>query len=292
MMPFIVAGARPSARELLEPLFQLGQSYLQMTAPAAGAGLQDPAIADQWLSHLHSAIHAVNPADGAVALWNLPLDTWRWASSLPLLSDFLEGIKRERVAHTSAELRGRLDRLLAVPAVGYAREVQDQYQRLMRSMLGYLEALEEYNTLFVRLADRSAEHVRKKINEVNPPPDSLRALYDLWVDACEEVYAEDAMSDEYAAVHGRVVNALVAVKRQYSPLVDGFLEAMNIPTRREIDTMHRRLYQLRRQNHGLRAELERVRVISAGHAVGASASAPVRTKKQSKAKKQSRVRPT
>src|SRR6185369_9435648 len=123
----------------------------------------------------------------------------------------------------------------------------------------YLRALTDYNFALMQVGARSTERFTKKISEQDAPVNSLRKIYDLWVDAFEEGYAEFAMSSEHAALFGRMVNALIAVKHQGSLLVDEALESMNMPTRREINTMHLRVHEARRANFTLRAELELIR---------------------------------
>jgi polyhydroxyalkanoate synthesis regulator phasin len=88
---------------------------------------------------------------------------------------------------------------------------------------------------------------------------SVRQVYNIWVDACEEVYAEYAMSDAYAKRYGEMVNALMAVKQQGARLVDEWLEAMNMPTRSEIGGLQRRLHDSRSDYRKLSSEAERMR---------------------------------
>jgi regulator of replication initiation timing len=64
------------------------------------------------------------------------------------------------------------------------------------------------------------------------------------------------MSDEYQTVYGDLVNSLMALKRHLALMVDEGLEAMNIPSRSEINTLQKRQQELRRENHALRAEIE------------------------------------
>jgi polyhydroxyalkanoate synthesis regulator phasin len=53
-----------------------------------------------------------------------------------------------------------------------------------------------------------------------------------------------------------MTNAMMAVKRQEQKIVDEMLGALNMPTRRELDTSHRRLHQLHRQVWQLQKTLE------------------------------------
>jgi hypothetical protein len=60
-------------------------------------------------------------------------------------------------------------------------------------------------------------------------------------------------------MYGEMVNALMAVKHHGSLLVDEMLESMNMPTHREINTLHRRHHETRRDLRALRSEVEQLR---------------------------------
>lgn len=263
----VAHAAPPPAQEIFGRLVGLTQPYFEMAEQFAGRSSDESsAVLDQWLNQIEQTLGGMPnaaPAGATMALWELPLDTWRLAASslLPLPGDVLHSSKHEGLERARAQMKERRDRFLSIPGFGYTREAQGQYQHLGRLIGDYLEALGQYQFAFVRLGRRSIQHFRAKLDKraLDAPVDSLRKLYDLWVDACEEVYAEYASSEEYARLFARLVNALAAVKRQSSVLLDDMLESMNLPTRREMDTVHRRMHEARRDNHALRADLASIK---------------------------------
>ena len=79
--------------------------------------------------------------------------------------------------------------LLGVPAFGFAREHQQRAQQLTRNLLDYREQMQRYNLLLARAGKLGAAKFETKLAERTEPGrqvESLRALYDLWVDAAEE----------------------------------------------------------------------------------------------------------
>ena len=84
---------------------------------------------------------------------------------------------------------------------------------------------------------------------------TVRELYDLWVECSEEVYAKNVLTDEYAEMHGEMVNALMALKHQGAQMMDDLAGALNMPTRQEMDTIHLRFQTSRRNNQTLRKEV-------------------------------------
>lgn len=196
-----------------------------------------------------------------MAFWELPLDTWqRTASSLSLLpGDVLQNLKLEDVERVSGAIDDRIDRFLSVPGVGYTREWQEQLQQHARLWLDYQRAHQRYVTGFSQLGLQSVERFEDKLKELSAAAKTVsaaRELYDLWVDCCEEVYGEYVSTDEYAELHAELVNTLMQVKRHAGALIDEYLGAMNMPTRREVNTLHRRMQETRREGKTFAAELE------------------------------------
>ncbi|MEO5342050.1 MAG: class III poly(R)-hydroxyalkanoic acid synthase subunit PhaE [Gammaproteobacteria bacterium SHHR-1] len=194
---------------------------------------------------------AEEPLHKLMAFWEMPLDNWqRMASSLaPMPGDLLRNMPRS----------GQLDALFSAPGLGYTREEEGQYKELMQRGLAYQQALGEYSQFFSNLGMASVERMRGKVQallESGKAIDSARGLYDLWVAACEEVYAEQVMTPEYAKIHGGLVNALMALKQKMGQMADENLGALNMPTRRELRTLQQRLQESRREIKGLRAQMD------------------------------------
>jgi len=139
---------------------------------------------------------------------------------------------------------------LQAPAFGYAREHQEHYQKMLAAFAEYQEALKHYNALILKSSERSFAIFEDKLAERAEPGrqiDSLRALYDLWVDAAEQAYAEVAVSDEFRKVYGDVVNAQTRVRSQIQQEVERIGTDLGMPTRTELNSVHKRLHELRRE---------------------------------------------
>ena len=139
---------------------------------------------------------------------------------------------------------------LQAPAFGYAREHQEHYQKSFAAFVEYQEAMKRYNELILKTSRRSFEIFESKLAERAEPGrqiESLRGLYDLWVDAAEEAYQEIALSDEFRKVYGDVVNAQMRVRSQVQAEVERIGTDLGMPTRTELNSVHKRLHDLRRE---------------------------------------------
>ncbi|WP_295882810.1 class III poly(R)-hydroxyalkanoic acid synthase subunit PhaE [uncultured Thiohalocapsa sp.] len=225
-----------------------------------------------------------------LGFWEMPLDNWqRMMSSLsPMMpGDMLRNMPHEQVKES-------FDRMLSAPGLGYTREEQAQYQDLTRRSLDYQRAFQEYMAFFAKLGVQAVQELRELVQsraEEGKPIGSARELYDSWVACCETAYAEQVSTPEYARIHGRLVNAQMALKKRMSLMVDETLGALNMPTRSELRTLQDRMQETRRENKRLRRELDGIRrQIGERPAIAASAAAPAAPKKKAVARKKTAVK--
>jgi class III poly(R)-hydroxyalkanoic acid synthase PhaE subunit len=84
--------------------------------------------------------------------------------------------------------------------------------------------------------------------------ESLRALYDLWVDCGEAAVAEMLAGEEFPACFANLVNALAALRLHGRGLVDAGLAALSLPTSRDLGDVQRREAELRGELRAARAQ--------------------------------------
>ncbi len=207
-----------------------------------------------------------------MAFWEMPFDNWqRMVSSLSLTpGDALRNMPHD-------QLNEHLNQFLSAPGLGYTREEQGQHKELMRRGVEYQKALQDYMQFFSNLGIKSVERMRNKLGQLGKEEkvvDSARGLYDLWVSSCEDVYAEQVMTPEYAQLHGKLINTLMALKQRMAVMVDESLGAMNMPTRSELRTLQDRLQETRRENKALRREMDEIKEQIAALVLRSGATAP------------------
>lgn len=191
-----------------------------------------------------------DPWAGFAALWGMPMDNWRRVySACSAMPGDLEKALRGFGAAEGADTP--IHRLLSMPSVGYTREWQEELQQLQQQWLEHAKAVRDYGQVLAGITAKAVEILGRKLFEhygqAGQGPESLRSFYNLWVDCGEEAYADAALKPDFIAAQARLVNTLMAVKRQEQRMVDEVLSALNMPTRRELDTTHRRMHELRRQ---------------------------------------------
>ena len=80
-----------------------------------------------------------------------------------------------------------------------------------------------------------------------PPVTSLRQLHDLWVECGEQAYRAAAQGDAFATAQAELLMAMVELRFEQRSVIEEWARAFQLPTRAEIDAIHRRLHELNRR---------------------------------------------
>lgn len=264
---FDAGKAQGAQNEVVERLLAGARSYFALLQSLAEKGTQGEADPQAWSDAVRQSFNFPG-ADAAL------LDNPLARALRELAGHGARGFEQmmENLKPAAAEARALLD----LPAFGYAREHQEHYQQMAKAWLDYQHETNRYNALIARASRRAFEVFEDKLAERGEPGrqvDSVRGLYDLWVDAAEDAYAEVALSPEFREVYGALVNAQMRVRRNVQREVERVATDLGMPTRTEIDSMGKRLHALHRDAKNraetlpdlvaevaaLRAEVERLK---------------------------------
>ncbi|MEO6927322.1 MAG: poly(R)-hydroxyalkanoic acid synthase subunit PhaE [Rhodanobacter sp.] len=138
----------------------------------------------------------------------------------------------------------------ATPTFGLNREQQMQQQTLAAALLASLQASARYQQLIQQASTKGMQLLQNKLAEHAEPGrqiDSMKGLYDLWVDASEEAYADIALSDEFRNAYGEMVNTQMRVRQLQQEQTERFCRELGVPTRSEVSSLGERLQALRRE---------------------------------------------
>ncbi len=231
------------ASHAIEQMSEHGQHLMQMLQTiagriAAGEAVRAGDLAGDW----QQALGGGNPMFDT--LRHIATEGARgWDQFTQGIEPVLEAMRSERNA------------LLGLPAFGIGRERQEQMQQILQAQGDYAEKSAAYAALLAKASQHGLQRFERKLAERSEPGrqlDSLRALYDLWIDAAEEAYAEVAMSDEFRSTYGAMVNAQMRLKQLVQHELDRQVGALGLPTRAELDGAHRKIHAMQRELRELR----------------------------------------
>jgi class III poly(R)-hydroxyalkanoic acid synthase PhaE subunit len=256
-------------------LFDLGKSYLSMGETfwrlLQQQGKEFAGQEKDWIESMKKAFsaacagpqsrgEAADPWSGFATFWGLPINTWqRFACSFSPFPGELEKALRPEDGAVPSDLTRTIRQMLAMPPVGYTREWQEQAQEWVQLYIEYTKAMQDFGQLLGKVSQRAAELFGQKLAsqlQEGKPLESLRAAYNLWIDCGEEAYAELLATPDFPHLQAQMVNALMRLKRHEQAMMDESMTAMNMPTRRELDTSHQRVHGLQQQLSAMQEALE------------------------------------
>ncbi len=164
----------------------------------------------------------------------------------------LEGLEQWNAAAAPwlQGMRGEANSMLAMPAFGFTREHQERMQGVAQAQMRWQDTLSAYNELMARSSQHAYSRFETKLMEHEEPGrqiGSARALFDLWIDAAEEAYAETALSLEYRKAYGAMVNAQMELRASLQAIAEQTAGTLGLPGRGELDSAHRKIAELERQ---------------------------------------------
>ncbi len=143
----------------------------------------------------------------------------------------------------------------SAPAFGLNREHQERWRALAEAQLELQQKNDAYNALMLEAGREAFDRFERKLAERSEPGrqlQSARALFDLWIDAAEEAYAEIALSSGFRKVYGALVNAQMRVRAGIQREIELIGGLFGMPGRTEVDGAHRKIAELERQLRRLR----------------------------------------
>ncbi|HJU41037.1 MAG TPA: class III poly(R)-hydroxyalkanoic acid synthase subunit PhaE [Tahibacter sp.] len=246
----LLAPAVPAQSDLVERVTANAKAYvaLMQSMIGAAAGQQGAAGANPAAAWTEALKNGFNVPGIDPALFNNPL-----AGNLRDIAGQgakgFEQMMAEFAKNAAAPLRGEALAALNTPAFGLAREHQERWQKLGAAWIDYQEQNGRYNALILKASQSGFERFQGKLAEREEPGrqlDSVKAVYDLWVDAAEEAYADIALSDEFRKVYGAMVNAQMRVRALMQAEVEQQTRQLGMPTRSELSSVEKSLHEVRR----------------------------------------------
>lgn len=154
--------------------------------------------------------------------------------------------------------RQQIAAALDAPAFGPGREQQERWQALAKAQIANQQAQARYQALLGQVMEQAFARFESKLSEHEAPGRqlaSLRAIYDLWVDAAEEAYAQIAFSPEFGTAYGEMVNAQMRLRSANQDALERVCRELGMPTRSEVTAAHRKVHALERSLRALRTEM-------------------------------------
>ncbi|RXR06991.1 class III poly(R)-hydroxyalkanoic acid synthase subunit PhaE [Pseudoxanthomonas composti] len=179
------------------------------------------------------------------------------------------------------DLQEQASRWFNMPAFGLTREHQGRWQQLRQALQEYQRWANDYHALMTKAGQHALALFETKL-EAHAEPGrqiaSARALFDVWIDAAEEAYAQIALSPEFRHIYGQLANAQMRVRAGVQKEVEQVSALFGMPTRTEVDSAYRKIVELERAMRRLNRQVGPQTVVRATPAASTTGEAPTQSK--------------
>lgn len=176
-----------------------------------------------------------NPAAGQARITLPFFEVWQeFAKTMGMNSDFT-GAATFKPKEMLANL---------APALGATREYQTILQRMAELGLLFQHAYAEFLKQNAGIGEQALQAVQKRAAAEPGITGSPAGAYEAWIDCAEQAYAQSAHSDAFARSLGDLCNTLSAFKVERGKLLEAFAKHLDLPSRAEVDSLHRKIHEL------------------------------------------------
>lgn len=149
-------------------------------------------------------------------------------------------------------------RLVESPRMGFTRELDEKLLRGFDAWTDFRRASLDYQLILADIWSRVFEKVMHELVALNAQGKSIQGLRDLlrlWTDVADRELETAFQSEAYVAAQARLFNVTMQYRLREQAIMETYLKMSYIPTRSEVDEVHRSIYELRKEVKALKKAL-------------------------------------
>jgi len=159
------------------------------------------------------------------------------------------------------EVDEALQRMAEGPRLADLWNVERQFAEVSNAWVRMRQRSFEHNKVMLdawtRAAGAFAKRLNARIENGEPPLDSMRAFLTLWGETANEVLLETQRSDAFLETQREVLKASTDLRLAQRKVAEFYSEMYGYPTRAELDDVHKSVTELRRELRALKRAIPR-----------------------------------
>jgi class III poly(R)-hydroxyalkanoic acid synthase PhaE subunit len=147
---------------------------------------------------------------------------------------------------------------LQMPLLGLPREFNRKLLDSFETWRVLYQASINYQIVLADIQVKSFEALTKKLvflAQKGQPVKNWREFQDVWSVVADDIFEKAFCQPENLKVRGKFINSLNDYRLKQQDLMEIYLRSMNLPTRSEVDEIHRTIYELRKEVKSLKKAL-------------------------------------
>lgn len=150
-------------------------------------------------------------------------------------------------------------KILDTPALGSSREYIDKMNDSVDSYIELMTITGRFSQTLLRHAGETTERVIEHMVELQKKgaePKSFKEFYDFWTSELDKQYENAFLTKEFSKLIGSVSDAAMKYKIDSDSVLEGYLKTLPVPTRSEMDTVYKTIYDLKKEVRTLKRKVK------------------------------------
>lgn len=223
------------------------------SVPSAMSGNVE-AAANQWLLFQQQMQHLLLPwmqlTKQAGANWPSFSEWTPFSSGITSLDDFIK--------QGFASYNQLIHPLLDSPPLGFSREVEELMRQSVKAWGSYQEASVEYGVVMADAWLTAFKRLQEELYALSLKGQTITTLQgvsNLWAEIADPAMSEVFVSERFVRAQGKLLTATMNLRIQQRAIIERISELFDIPTRTEVDEVHKTIYEQRKEIKALKNEL-------------------------------------
>jgi class III poly(R)-hydroxyalkanoic acid synthase PhaE subunit len=233
-------------------------------------------IWESWFDFIKSATTLLTPAtvnatQNQIELWQIYIKGGQllaqlWAESLQQSRESGSGVV-DGYAGALIELNNlywniyekTLGSVLQSPSLGYSREFNNKVLESFDAGINFSKASFDYQVMLFDVWLKASEELMRKLassEETGETVQNWQQFLQVWSSVFDRVFAQTFRSEDALEVQGNFLNSALRYRLYQQQLMEVFLKMYDLPTRSEVDEIHRSIYELRKEIKSLKKALQ------------------------------------
>ena len=146
-------------------------------------------------------------------------------------------------------------RFLQSPTLGYTREFNHLLLGGFDSWINFYKASFDYQLVLLNVWAKAFDELMRELaasEEKSRTIQNWRQFLQVWSSLFDRVFAETFRSQDTVEIQGKFLNAALTYRLHQQQLMEVFLKMNDLPTRSEVDEVHRSIYEMRKEIKSLK----------------------------------------
>ena len=280
------SAADPIARSVAEQYVSaqgIALRFLEFTSRAFETVAPKMQSGEDWQKALNDVMEEFRrrwtnmPQDAAAmgrdveSMWKLYMDQWRsfgqpwesvWLRAPSLWGRAVTGDSAalfEMIDVYHGAYKQTLGKLATSPNLGMTREFNARVLEGFDAFTAVTLANAEYQAIVGEVWEKAFKQFGEdmaQLVEKGEKIENIRDLVTFWTRSAENVFLEAFRTERYTLSQGKLLNANMQFRIAQRRVMEEYLEALDMPTRSEVDEAHKRIYELRKEVKALKAQIK------------------------------------